>query len=43
MRASEATLLETEGYPWRAFAKTADWTPSHPPAPPPPDLEIGGD
>lgn len=34
---------KTEGYPWRAFAEAAGWTPPHPPAPPPPDLEIGGD
>ena len=34
---------KTEGYPWRDFAKAAGWTPPHPPAPPPPDVEIGGD
>ena len=32
-----------ERYPWRAFAEAAGWTPPHPPAPPPPDVEIGGD
>ena len=34
---------KTESYPWRAFADAAGWTPPHPPAPPPPDIEIGGD